>query len=287
MRVRRTRGKRAVRKAVAHRRSAANRAGLLAAALLFGTAALRAQQPAGPPAQPVATAPLSAAARAPFDLSGYWVSLITRNWRHRMLVPARGDYIDIPINLKSKQFADAWNPRADEAAGRQCEAYGAGIIMFLPERLHIYWQGPNVLRVDTDAGMQTRLLRFAPLPARGRPLAGAPSAPGSWQGQSAAQWILPARGPGNPGAPRYGSIEVVTDDMLPGLLRKNGVPYGAGAKLTEYWELRRDDTSEQWITISSKLQDPEYLLQPYVYDSVFQKEVDGSKWDPSPCSLTS
>lgn len=275
--------------AAAPRRSAA-RARLVAVALLLGSTALGAQQPAGPTGQPAVAAPSSAAARAPFDLSGYWVSLITRNWRHRMLVPARGDYIDIPINLKAKQFADAWSPRTDEAAGKACEAYGAGIIMFMPERLHIHWQDPNVLRVDTDAGMQTRLLHFVPPPAGARPFGGAASAPRSWQGQSAAQWILPRGGESAGGvrnAPRYGSIEVVTDDMLPGLLRKNGVPYGAGAKMTEYWELRSDESSQQWITISTRLQDPEYLLQPYVYDSIFQKEADGSKWDPSPCSLTS
>lgn len=215
-----------------------------------------------------------------------------------MIVPGRGDYIDIPINPRAKQFADAWNPAADEAAGKQCEAYGAAVIMFMPERLKIDWQDANVLRVATDAGMQTRLLHFPPLAsaAGGGMLAGAQAAPTmpaatmapSWQGYSIARWVgLGQPGATAPNASRFGSLEVMTDHMLPGLLRKNGVPYSSETKMTEYWELRSDSTREQWLTISTKLQDPEYLRVPYVYDSVFQKEADGSKWDPSPCSLTS
>ena len=37
--------------------------------------------PAGPPP--------SGRAQAPFDLSGYWVSLVTDDWRYRMLTPPR------------------------------------------------------------------------------------------------------------------------------------------------------------------------------------------------------
>ena len=75
--------------------------------------------------------------------------------------------------------------------------------------------------------------------------------------------------------------------MLPGLLRKNGVPYGPDTKMHEWWDLRTEPTGEQWLSISTKVEDPEFLLEPYFYDSVFKREPDGSKWDPSPCSLSS
>ena len=73
--------------------------------------------------------PPTAQADAPFDLTGYWVSVITQNWRLRMVVPGRGDYIGIPLNEASKKIADAWDPAKDEAAGDQCKGYSAAIIM--------------------------------------------------------------------------------------------------------------------------------------------------------------
>lgn len=282
-------------------------AGLLCAACLaFGTAAVSAAQsgstaaagkaaaPAAAPASNPQAKPPSAQAEAPFDPSGYWVSLITENWRWRMVVPGKGEYADVPINLKAKQIADAWNPATDEAAGNQCEAYGAAVIMRNPERLHISWQDANTLRVDTDEGMQTRLLKFVPTPAPGPPsvVVGplAPphtNAPPSWQGQSAARWQMSARAAGAPAnAPRYGALEVSTADMLPGLLRKNGVPYGADTQMREIWDLRTLG-DQKWISISIRVTDPEYLRTPYIYDSIFQHEPDGTKWAPSACTLRS
>lgn len=264
----------------------------LAAEVLFASGLLQAQQ-AKVAASAAGTSP-TAQARAPFDVTGYWVSLVTQDWRFRMLVPGRGEYADVPINLTAKQLADAWSAAADEAAGKQCEAYGAAVIMRNPERLHITWSDPNTLRVDTDAGMQTRLLRFpTPPPAGGdaaAPLAAPQShAPPSWQGQSVARWLLAgaaAAGAPAANAPRYGSLEVLTDDMLPGLLRKNGIPYSAGARTTEYWDLRTLP-GHQWMSISVNVEDDVYLQTPYIYDSIFQKEPDGSRWAPSACTLRS
>src|SRR5258705_3544350 len=99
-------------------------------------------------------------AAAPFDLTGYWVSIVTQDWRQRMVTPPRGDYESVPITLEAKKVGDAWDPAKDEAAGEQCKAYGAPAIMAAPTPLHITWQDDNNLKVETDAGMQTRLLHF-------------------------------------------------------------------------------------------------------------------------------
>jgi hypothetical protein len=231
--------------------------------------------------------PPTARAQAPFDPSGYWVSLITQNWQYRMVVPGPGEYADIPMNPQARKSADAWRATSAVAAGQQCEAYGAAVIMRNPERLHIGWQDDQTLRVDIDEGRQTRLLHFKPAPSSA-------AQPPSLQGYSRAHWILdstvntfgaPTRA--GTGPQHYGSLRVDTTDMLPGLLRKNGVPYGADTKMSEYWDLRAISPTQQWITVSTKVEDPQYLFQPYVYDSIFQKEPDGSKWAPSPCSLTS
>lgn len=263
-------------------------AGLIS--LLIASTPLWAQGARGPMPKPMA-----AKEEAPIDLTGYWVSLITQDWRFRMVVPGSGEYAAIPINIKGKQTADAWRAAADEAAGKQCEAYGAAVLMRNPERLHITWQDANTLRVDTDSGMQTRLLHFLP-PTPGAPLPGGSSAPfmaphtntpPSWQGQSVARWSsVRAAGAAATNAPRPDSFEVMTDDMLPGLLRKNGVPYGSQTTMHEWWGVYTEPTGEQWLTINTKVYDQEYLQKPYLYESIFMKEPNGSKWDPTPCSLT-
>ena len=51
--------------------------------------------------------------------------------------------------------------RDGQAAGNQCKAYGAGGIMRMPTRLRIGWQlTTDTLKIETDAGQQTRLLHF-------------------------------------------------------------------------------------------------------------------------------
>src|SRR5216684_382245 len=122
--------------------------------------------------------PAAAQAAAPVDLTGYWVSIVTEDWRFRMLTPAKGDYASVPLNAEARKVADAWDPAKDEAAGEQCKSYGAAAIMRVPGRLRITWQDDNTLKVDTDAGMQTRLLHFGSWK-------GGQGAP-TWQGDSVA-----------------------------------------------------------------------------------------------------
>ena len=120
---------------------------------VVGQAAVRAQQQAG-------SAAGAARDRAPIDLTGYWVSYMTENWRYRMVTPAKGEYRRIPSSRAALPLINAWDPAADERAGNQCKSYGAGAIMSVPGRLHITWQDADTLRLETDAGTQTRLFHF-------------------------------------------------------------------------------------------------------------------------------
>ena len=215
-----------------------------------------------------------AKATAPIDLTGYWVSVVTQEWRFRMLTPAKGDYQSIPLTLEAKKAGDSWDPAKDEAAGEQCKAYGAPGLMAIPTRLHITWEDDNTLRVDTDAGTQTRRLHFGAW----KPRDNSPT----WQGNSVAEWQAPRTARGT--APGSGSLKVETTNIRPGYLRKNGVPYSAQAKLTEYWDVSTERNGDQWITLTSMVDDSQYLRQPYVTALQFKKEPDGSKWDPTPCS---
>src|SRR5438874_302857 len=133
---------------------------IVASVLSMGTlyAQGRGRGPAGPPPTPKAAAPI--------DLAGYWVSIVTEDWRWRMVTPPKGDYASVPLNAEGRKVADAWNAAKDEAAGEQCKAYGAPGLIRLPERLHIFWDNDATLHMDTDAGTQTRIFHFGPPPPK-------------------------------------------------------------------------------------------------------------------------
>ena len=193
------RGRRGFARRALRYADSAMRRGALAGVLLLGSTVLWAQPPGGRGGAPNAVPP-SARDQAPWDPSGYWVSLITQNWRWRMVVVGPGDYIGIPINAEAKRIADTFNRAEAEAAGKQCEAHGGGIVMDLPERIRIGWQDANDLKVETDTAMQTRLLHFmaagrgAPGGAQAaRPSRSTEMAP-SLQGYSVARWVTPGGG---------------------------------------------------------------------------------------------
>src|SRR5215831_8732572 len=116
---------------------------------------------------------------ATVDLTGYWVSVVTEDWLYRMVTPAKGDYTSVPLTPEARKVADAWVPAKDEAEGNQCKAYGAPAIMRVPGRVHITWQDDYTLKLETDSGIQTRLLHFGSIPS---------NQGGDWQGVSRAEW---------------------------------------------------------------------------------------------------
>jgi hypothetical protein len=72
--------------------------------------------------------------------------------------------------------------------------------------------------------------------------------------------------------------------MKPGYLRKNGVPYSAMAVLTEYLAQLTHDDGTRYLTVTTMLEDPGYLLQPWVRTSQFRRQPDAKDWNPTPCS---
>ena len=215
---------------------------------------MRAQNPFGPPPAPAPGRP-----GAPVDLTGYWVAFVTEDWRWRMITPSKGDAASVPTNAAARKVIDAWDPAKDEAAGLQCKAYGAPAIMRVPGRLHITWQDDLTLKIETDAGQQTRLLHFAGQPPQG-------TAP-SWQGYTAAKWegALPAANPPVPfligarSGARSRSLEAVTTALRPGYLRKNGIPYSEKTVLKEYYDLFSEPQGDTWLMVMSVVEDPTYL----------------------------
>jgi hypothetical protein len=303
-----------------------------------GRAGGRGGRGGGPPGPPP-----TAQASATVDLTGYWVSLVTEDWRWRMKVPDKGDVSSIPVTQAARDAADAWDPAKDEAEGTQCKAYGAAAIMRVPTRVHITWQDPNTLKLEADAGTQTRLFRF------GEAAVDAPPGERTWQGVSVAEWEPQAGGgrggrggrggafpggpggapPGRPGGPGgagpaggagavaggrgavavppdgdaappaaagrgaapqgpavRGALKVVTTNTRPGYLRRNGVPYGEKAVVTEYFHRTPETYGVTYLIVTTIVEDPEYLTAPFITSSHFKKLPDtATGWDPTPCSV--
>jgi hypothetical protein len=219
----------------------------------------------------------NARAAAPVDLTGYWVSVVTTEWKYRMMTPAKGDYDGLPLTPAAKKVADAWDPVKDTAAGEQCRAYGAPALLHMPGRLHITWADDSTLRVEADQGTQTRLFQFGPLP---------PSQTDSWQGQSRADWQLrrPSTGGGPPSTfAQSTSLKVTTSGLRPGYIRPNGVPYSGESRLTEYFDLVPGVRDDQWLIVSVLLEDPQNLEQPLLRSVQFRKQADATGWNPTPC----
>lgn len=228
---------------------------------------------------------------APIDLTGTWVSVVTEDWAYRMLTPAPGDYMSVPLNDVATEIANGWDLEADNAAGLQCKAFGAARIMRVPTRLQISWEDDFTLRIDTDAGSQTRLLNFSRQghrPLLSMMLEGA-TLERTWQGYSVAEWenvlINKSRMFYRPDSetPPGGSLKVITTRMLPGYLRSNGAPYSEDAILTEFFDRFTAPTGEEWFVVTTIVDDPAYLMQPYVTTSHFRREADAAKWNPGPC----
>jgi hypothetical protein len=222
-------------------------------------------------------APSSAREAAAIDLTGYWVSVVSEDWKFRMVTPKKGVYDSLALNAEGRRVADTWDPAKDEAAGEQCRAYGAANIMRIPERLHITWQDDDTLKIETDAGTQTRLLHFGD-PSTSSGQAAAPGEP-SWQGHSMALWER-ASGRGAQG----GNLKVVTTNLKSGYLRKNGAPYSARTTMTEYFDRNTMPNGDVWFTVTTKVEDPVYSRGPYLTTTDFKKLPDAQGWNPTPCS---
>jgi hypothetical protein len=254
----------------------------LAAAMLIAVPlTLLAQAPQGPPGGGRGAAP-SAKAAAPVDLTGYWVSIVTEDWIERMAPdsPPSG------VGRGGRGQFDGGGPPAGAAPATAaaptdpCRAYGAAGSLRVPGRLNITWADDNTLKIDMDAGKQTRLLHFGAAP---------PPAQRTLQGHSVATWNTGARagggrgGPGGgaPAPPAWGSLQVVTTNMTGGYLLSSRAPYSENAVLTEHFT-RHQDFGQEYFTVTAIVADGP---QTRISSSTFKKEPNGSKFSPTGCEV--
>lgn len=196
-------------------------------------------------------------AGAPVDLTGYWVSVVTEDWRWRMATPPKGDIASLPLNVEGERVTNLWNPEE----GPNCKVFGAAGLMRNPMRVRIRWEDDHTLRVDTDHGMQTRYFHF-----NGADIKEGES---TLQGDSLARW-------------QESGLKVVTTNLEPGYLRKNGVPYSGDTILTEYYD-RLSAFGDDWLIVTTVVNDPKYLSREFITSTHFKALQDGSTWHPVPC----
>ena len=259
---------------------------LIAAALLVGPAAAG-QRGAGPPG---GAAPAAAKAAAPVDLTGYWVSLVTEDWIERMSPdsPPSGTGGRDAGDRAAGAAGGGRGRGAAPAGGDPCRVYGAGGSMRVPGRLHISWVDDNTLKVEMDAGTQTRTLHF-----------GQTAAPAgtqrTLQGYSVASWETGARAGGfggfggggggrggaAPAAPRWGQLKVVTTNTTGGYLLSTRNTYSENAVITEYFA-PHSDFGTDYLSVITTVEDGG---NPRIVSSTFKKEPNGSKFKPTGCEV--
>ena len=214
----------------------------------------------------------TAQTQAPIDLTGTWVSVVTEDWMFRMVTPPKGQMLGVPVTPAARTAANAWDPAADEAAGNACKAFGAAGVLRPPGTIGLSGPGDSTLNVETTAGTQTRLFNF-----------GTPAAAGeaSWQGSSVANWEIAQTAAG---APRRGNLKVVTTNLKPGYVRKNGVPYSAATVLTEYYDVHTADNNDVWMVVTTQVHDPANFTTDFITSSHFKKLPANAAWKPEVCS---
>src|SRR5688500_1672187 len=222
----------------------------------------------------------SARAAAPVDLTGYWVSIVTEDWIERMAPdsPPSG------VGRGGRGQFDGGGPApaapASAPPGEPCRAYGAAGSLRVPGRLNITWADDNTLKIDMDAGKQTRLLHFGAAPAPPQR---------TLQGHSVATWNTGARGGGGRGGPgggggappAWGSLQVVTTNMTSGYLLSSRAPYSETAVLTEHFT-RHSDFGQEYFTVTAIVADGPTTR---ISSSTFKKEPNGSKFSPTGCEV--
>ena len=234
-----------------------------------------------------AAAPASAKNAAPVDLTGYWVSIVTEDWIERMAPDSppsgtgRGGRGVFPGGGGAEPAATR------PATADPCRVYAAGGSLRVPGRLNITWADDNTLKLDMDAGKQTRLLHFGATQA--------PSSERSAQGYSVVTWETGrgggfgggrgggggARGGGAPAGPTWANLKVVTTNMSGGYLLSSRSTYSENAVLTENFTAHQDFGTD-YFTVSTIIEDGPTTR---ITSSTFKKEPNGSKFSPTGCDI--
>ena len=206
------------------------------------------------------------------DLTGYWVSIVSEDWRYRQFTPPNGDYASVPLNANGRKAADAWDPARDEAAGEQCKAYGAAGLMRIPTRLHITWQDDNTLKMRLISGTKPA---YSPMPDQKPVVAG-----GACRRRHG---IIRARcSPDAAALRRLAAPRVTTTQMRQSACDATAYRR-ANTVMTEYFNRFDIPGGDSYLVVTSEIVDPENLATPFWTSQNFKRQRDATGWNPQPC----
>ena len=210
---------------------------------------------------------------AALDLTGYWVSVITEDWKYRMVTPKNGVFDSLPLNGEGRKIGTSWDPAKDEAAGEALQGLHGGQ-RDAAARPHAHHLARRQYAADrhrcrnADAAAAIRIRAAA----------------GSQAGRATRSRSGSTRPAAAAAAPRLGNLKVVTTNLRAGYVRKNGAPHSDKAVVTEYFDLNSLPNGDTWLTITTKVEDPVYFTRPYITTTDFKKLPSAAGWNPTPCS---
>jgi hypothetical protein len=80
------------------------------------------------------------------------------------------------------------------------------------------------------------------------------------------------------------SLKVVTTNLRPGYIFKNGIPYSGKAVLTEYFNRIEEPNGDSYLVVTELLDDPQNFNEPFIRPWYFKKLPDSTGWNPTPCT---
>jgi hypothetical protein len=188
----------------------------------------------------------SSAALAQVDLDGTWGQLVHQDLAERGTGPEFGDYTALPMNKAALGRADTWDADKWTVLEHQCEPHPADYAPHGPANLRIWSEiDPESQKIVawhlTHSWMVTE--RSIWMDGRQHP---PPEARHTWMGFSTGQW-------------RGDVLEVRTDHLKEGWIRRNGAPRSDAGKLTEFF-IRHGS----YLTLVSVVDDPLYYTAPVI-----------------------
>jgi hypothetical protein len=54
--------------------------------------------------------------------------------------------------------------------------------------------------------------------------------------------------------------------------------------MTEYYDRITQPNGDSYLIVTTTIEDPEYLTQPYLYSTHFKRQTDATGWNPRPCT---
>jgi hypothetical protein len=63
------------------------------------------------------------------------------------------------------------------------------------------------------------------------------------------------------------------------------VPYSDSTEMTEHFDRFAGPDGEEWLMVTTIVDDPVYLSQPYITSTHFRRESDRAGWNPTACGV--